>query len=114
MDHEGWWGVLLGGTLGALIGTVGSVAIALCVLQKQSRHQETLILDERRNASVIELLRVAHEISRGVTAIWGYFNEEDDYLDIAAARSDAAAMNFSSGVRLTRRICCGRRDQGSV
>jgi hypothetical protein len=59
-----WWTVLLDGALGAFVGVVASVVIALYVIRRQITHERSLAREERRNAACLALLGVIDEISR--------------------------------------------------
>lgn len=59
-----WWPVLLDGALGAFLGTVASVAIALIVIKRQVRHERELARESRRHAACLTLLTEAIEMSR--------------------------------------------------
>lgn len=59
-----WWAVLLDGALGAFVGVVASVVIALYVIHRQISHERDLARQERRNAACLALLGVIGEIAR--------------------------------------------------
>src|SRR4051794_6248363 len=89
LDPAGWWGVLLGGSVGAVIGTVASVSVALIVVQRQAKHNRDLALDDQRRELLLELLRLVAELRSagyrlagrpsGDEDIWDYYQ---DMLDL--------------------------------
>jgi hypothetical protein len=63
-EPTNWWAVLLDGALGAFVGVVASVVIALYVIHRQISHERDLAREERRNAACLALLGVIDEIAR--------------------------------------------------
>lgn len=63
-EPTGWWAVLFDGALGAFVGVLASVLIALYVVHRQIAHERALAREERRNAACVALLGVVDEIAR--------------------------------------------------
>ncbi|MER6975137.1 hypothetical protein ABT304_29025 [Nocardioides sp. NPDC000445] len=59
-----WWVGLLDGALGAFVGVVASVVIALYVIHRQISHERSLAREERRNSACLALLGVIDEMAR--------------------------------------------------
>lgn len=108
-ETTSWWAVLLDGALGAFVGVVASVVIALYVIHRQISHERSLAREERRNATCLALLSVVDEIARIRQTLAGQMESDQTQLPTGDWYAQVAHMSSRDQYALPLAAAVGGR-----